>query len=137
MLIKTELKEKATSPEVMAKILQDILSHENEVDRDKEHFWVIGLKTNNQIKYIELATLGILDRSIIAPREVFRLAIMQGVKSIIIAHNHPSGSLVFSPDDNKTTKATKEAGEILDVTLLDHILISKESYKSFKEENLL
>lgn len=137
MLIKTELKEKATSPEVMARILQDILSHENEVDRDKEHFWVIGLKTNNQIKYIELATLGILDRSIIAPREVFRLAIMQGVKSIIIAHNHPSGSLVFSPDDNKTTKVTKEAGEILDVTLLDHILISKESYKSFKEENLL
>ena len=137
MLIKTELKEKATSPEVMARILQDILSNENEVDRDKEHFWVIGLKTNNQIKYIELATLGILDRSIIAPREVFRLAIMQGVKSIIIAHNHPSGSLVFSPDDNKTTKATKEAGEILDVTLLDHILISNESYKSFKEENLL
>ena len=66
-------------------ILQTILSFENEVDRDKEHFWAIGLNAMNGIEYIELVTLGILNTSLVHPREVFRFAILKGIAALIVA----------------------------------------------------
>ena len=82
-----------TTPESIASIIQAILKREDVIDQDKEHFWTIGLDTANRIKYIELVTLGILNSKLIHPREVFRLAVMQGVAAVILAHNHPSGNL--------------------------------------------
>lgn len=137
MQIKEYIGEKVSSPEKAAAILKAILSKEDKIDRDKEHFWVIGLTTRNSIKYIELATLGVLDKSVIGPREVFRLAISKGVKSIIVGHNHPSGERRPSPDDSKTTKALKEAGVILDIPVLDHVIIANDQHFSLKEEGMI
>ena len=91
MILSENTKEKITDSADVAKILQTILGAEHQTDRDKEHFWIIGLNNANRILYIELATLGILNETTIAPREVFRLAVMKACANIIISHNHPSG----------------------------------------------
>ena len=128
-----------STPENIASIMYAILSREEEIDQDKEHFWVIGLNTANHIKYIELVTLGILDSTLIHPREIFRLAIMQGVKSIILAHNHPGDNLKPSTADEITTQNLVSAGEILNIQVLDHLIIGRKwtmeykNYHSWKE----
>ena len=137
MLLKTECRDKITKAKDIAKIMQALLQVENEIDRDKEHFWSIGLKTNNMIKYIELVTLGLLDQTIIAPRELFRMAISQGVKHIIIVHNHPSGELTPSNHDARITKELKDAGKIIDIPILDHVIITQDSYFSFNDKGLM
>jgi len=82
-------KDQISNPEKVSEILRSILSTESEIDRDKEHIWVLGLSTSNVIRYIDLVSLGTLDMTLCDPREVFRLAVMKGVKAIIVAHNHP------------------------------------------------
>jgi len=124
-------KKKITSSIEIASALKAILMAENEVDRDKEHFWVVGLNTKNVIQYVDLCSLGILNRSLVHPREVFRLAIMKGVSSIIVAHNHPSGEVTPSADDHEVTIDLKKAGEVVGITLLDHIIISAEETPHF------
>ena len=121
---------KIKSPVTIVKIMQNILAHECEIDRDKEHFWTIGLNTNKSIKYIELVSLGSLNSAIVHPREVFRNAISQAVSTIIVCHNHPSGEMDASTEDIKTTERLAEAGKIIGILLLDHIVISKNDYKS-------
>lgn len=76
-----------TYPGAVNEVFQRILKVECGVDRDKEHFWSIGLNTRNSIKYIELVSLGSLNSSIVHPREVFRLAIIHAVSSVILIHN--------------------------------------------------
>lgn len=125
------------NPESLAIILRDILNAEELIDQDKEHFWTIGLNSKNNIKYIELVSLGILNASVIAPRETFRLGIMQAVAGIIIAHNHPSGEATPSKQDKEVTNSLKEAGKILGIPLLDHIIITKTDLFSFAQNGLL
>lgn len=120
----------------VADILQTILSKEDEYDRDKEHFWTIGLNGRNTVVYIDLVTLGINNRTLIHPREVFRHAIAKGVNAIIIAHNHPSGSTMPSADDRAVTKQLVDAGKIVGIKVLDHIVIG-DGFYSFKEKGIL
>ena len=119
-------KQKVDNPEKIAKIMYEILRNEDIVDQDKEHFWVIGLNTKLNIKYIELVTLGILNSSIVHPREVFRLAVMKGVDSIILCHNHPSGDLTPSHCDLDITTRLEDAGKILGIEVVDHIIINNK-----------
>jgi len=79
-------------------------------------------------------SLGILNQAITAPREVFRFAITQSVLSLIICHNHPSGSLQPSPEDRKFTSNLEKAGEIIGIKLLDHVIIGKNGHYSFSDE---
>jgi DNA repair protein RadC len=138
MILKNSEQKKINGPEAIANILQDILFNENEIDQDKEHFWVIGLNSANRIKYIELASLGILNRSLVHPREVFRYAIMNGIYFLIIAHNHPSNLLAPSDDDLEVTDRLKKAGSILDIDVIDHVIITNQrTYFSFKENGLI
>lgn len=134
-------KHKVTHPEIVANIFYKVLEIEEELDRSKEHFWVIGLKSNNVIQYIELVSLGTMNASLVHPREVFRTAIFNSVASIIIAHNHPSGELIASHEDKSITQRLLEAGKLLDMPLLDHIIIggetSEKRYFSFKEEGYI
>lgn len=138
MLIKSK-KIKIDDPAKVVNILSDILSAENELDRDKEHFWVVGLKTNGMIKYIELVFLGSLNESVAHPREIFRTAIYYSVNSIIIAHNHPSEEINPSSADNIVTRRIVEAGKLLDILVLDHVIVGNETgdYFSYKEKGLL
>ena len=115
-------------------ILTNVLMSEHEIDRDKEHFWTIGLDNQNVIKYVELVSLGNLNSSIVGCRETFRMAIMKGVQSILCAHNHPSGKLKVSEQDSATCKRLSEAGEILGIQILDFIIIDgRGEYLSFRE----
>ncbi len=108
----------------VAEIFDTILKSEDEIDREKEHFWVIGLDAQNIIKYIELVSLGTLNSCLVHPREVFRLAILKAVAGIIILHNHPSGNVSPSNEDINVKERIKQAGEIIGITLMDSIIIS-------------
>lgn len=133
MILKSR-KKAIGGPEDMAKILQAILKTESKIDQDKEHAWAIGLTTRNNIKYIELVSLGILNSNILHPRETYRLAIQKGVDSILIAHNHPSGDPRPSDADINQTGSLQKAGEIVGIQLVDHIIITNDSFYSMKEK---
>lgn len=114
-------------------VLRDLLKNEDEIDRDKEHFYVIHLNTKSVIKMVELVSLGTLNSSLVHPKETFRRAVSVGSCSIILAHNHPSQVMEPSEDDIQITKAMCEAGKILGIDVVDHIIFGFKSYFSFRE----
>ena len=118
-------------------VLLETLRTQDEIDQDKEHFIVIGLKRNNCIQFIDIVSVGILTGTIVHPREVFRRSILHACYSIICAHNHPSGNLQPSSADDTITKDIKEAGKIIDIQLNDHIIFSKEGHYSYADEGKL
>jgi DNA repair protein RadC len=137
MLVKAR-KQTVSNPRTVQEVLSKVLNSENEVDRMKEHFWVIGLSTRNAIQYIDLVSLGTLNASLVHPREVFRFSILKAVSSIILSHNHPSGDSEPSEEDLRITKRLVEAGKIIGIDVLDHIVIgSRDSFCSFKERGII
>ncbi len=128
-------KSSVKSAEDIANILFAVLASEDPIDQQKEHFWAIGLNGRNTIKYIELVSLGLVDRSLVHPRETFRLAIFEGVEAVIVAHNHPSGDPKPSREDGEVTKNLVEAGKIIGIKVLDHIIIGENIFYSFSAEN--
>ncbi len=125
MELKVRTKEAITNPEQIAEIFQAIQKAENEIDRAKEKCWTMGLNTKNFIVYVELVSMGTLNASLIHPREVFRFAIMKGlVSGLILVHSHPSGDPEPSEDDLSITKRLYEAGKILGIELVDHIIVT-------------
>ena len=106
-------------------------------DKAKEHFKLILLNPRNKIIGISTISIGTLNASLVHPREVFKDAIMHTAASVVLAHNHPSGDPEPSEDDLTITKRLIEAGKILGIEVLDHIVIGKERFKSFKEEGLI
>jgi len=103
---------------------------------DRERLVVICLDVKNNINAINTVSVGNISSSICHPREVFKPAFLSNSAAIILGHNHPSGSIEPSEDDIKITKKIAECGELLDVTLLDHIIIGYNSYCSLKEEDI-
>jgi DNA repair protein RadC len=83
----------------------------------------------------EIISIGILNASIVHPREVFKSAIKESANSIILVHNHPSGDSEPSVEDKEITERLMEAGELLDIKVLDHVIIGKDNYHSFKENS--
>ncbi len=99
----------------------------------KEHFMILHLNTANRIIKDEIISIGTLNSFIIHPREVFKSAIKESANSIILVHNHPSGNIEASEEDNEITKVLFDAGELLSIKILDHIIIGKDKYYSYKE----
>jgi len=106
-------------------------------DHRKENFIVLLLNTQQEIIAQEVVSVGTLNTSLVHPREVYQRAIAAGCASIIVAHNHPSGSLEPSTEDLQITKRLQDAGKLLGIELVDHVIISKQGYSSFRERNLL
>ena len=104
--------------------------------KKKEYFLSILLDTRNQLIKVAEISIGSLDASIVHPREVFKEAISASAASVIFAHNHPSGVPEASEDDINLTKRLAEAGEIVGIDVLDHIIIGDEKYLSLKREGL-
>ena len=102
-------------------------------DNKKEHFMILHLDSKNRVIKDEIISIGILNASIIHPREVFKSAIKESANSIILIHNHPSGDSEPSMEDKEITERLMEAGELLDIKVLDHVIIGKDNYHSFKE----
>lgn len=130
-LIKDD-KNKITDKEVLLSFLRNKIGYE-----DVEKFYVIYLSSSNEVIAFEESSSGTLDRSSIYPREIYKRVIMENAKSIIIAHNHPSGNTCPSKCDiditNEIAKGLKNFGALL----LEHIIITRDSYFSFLEEGLI
>ena len=125
-------KVQVTSSHESYKVLLPYLS-----DLQTEEFWAIYLNQNNRILGKGKLSSGGINQSVVDVRILFKTALEHLATGIIIAHNHPSGNLKPSSEDLKITKQIAEAGKILNIQLLDHLIIAQNSYLSFADENLL
>jgi DNA repair protein RadC len=120
-----------------AKVFLDLLLGEDDIDQSKEHFYVAHLDTRSRINMVELVSLGTLTSSLVHPRETFRRAIMQGSACIIVGHNHPSGEVDPSGEDTRVTKTLFDAGKLLGIDMLDHVIFSPKAFFSFRENKIV
>lgn len=102
-------------------------------DRRQEHLLCLSLNGANDILACRVVTIGLSDRSLVHPREVFADPLTDRAAAIIVAHNHPSGQLVPSDEDRKITERLLQAGELLGIPVLDHVIFTTKGYYSFKE----
>jgi len=107
------------------------------ISLDQEVMKVVSLSTKLNIVGIDLVSLGILDSCICHPREVFRPAIMRSAAGIILVHNHPSEDPSPSEEDKTTTNAIREAGKILGIRMVDHVILAKGSLYSFTDDKII
>ena len=116
----------------------DLLPHvRHYADRKQEHFLCASINGANEILNIRVVSIGLIDRSPVHPREVFADALSDRASGIIVAHNHPAGGLEPSVADVEATKQLKAAGDIVGITLLDHIIFNRNGYFSFLEAGRL
>lgn len=106
-------------PREVAALVSSII----DVDNGKEHFIVLHLNGNHRVAGYSKISTGTANKCDVHPRDVFQSAILAGSVSIVLAHNHPSGDTEPSPDDHKVTKRLKDAGEMLGIKVLDHVII--------------
>jgi len=111
--------------------LRDVRSYK------KEHFIIFYLDSRNQEIKREVVSIGSLNANVVHPREVFEPAVRNYAAHIIIAHNHPSGEPTPSKDDIEITRRLVEAGRILGIEILDHIIVARNGFLSFKEQGLI
>ena len=120
------------TPEEAYKSMQSKLS-----GKKKEHFYVLCLNTRGRVNDTRQVSIGNLDSSLVHPREVFKDAISTLASTVILVHNHPSGDLEPSAEDINLTKRLVEAGELLGIPVIDHIIVSDKGYISLKSRNLI
>ena len=118
-------------------IMRDILMRENKIDQDREHFWVIGLASNHRLLFIELISMGTVDKALVEPMEVYSVALQKRAVKILLVHNHPSGELKASEADKDITNRLIQVGLIVNTPVLDHLIITTNSYMSFADTGLL
>lgn len=130
---KTEL----SSPTSVAAIMQQVLKRENKLGRSQEHFWVVGLNNANKILFIELVALGRQNRVTANPPDVFRMAIYKLAIRLILVHNHPSGQMLPSTADKAFTDRILKVGEIINIDVLDHLIVSETEHLSFADLGIM
>ncbi len=118
-----------TSPDDAYKLLKDFL-----VDSDREKFVVVCLDTKNQPTAINICHVGSLNASLVHPREVMKSAILSNAASILVGHNHPSQDPTPSREDCEVTKRLVEAGKIIGIDVLDHLIVCEDKFVSLKEK---
>lgn len=133
----SESMKKVTDPEGIYVLLDKYFKSQDGIDRQKEHFFVLHMDTRNNVKFLELVSIGTLNASLVHPREVFTRAVCECSAQLILAHNHPSGDVDPSSEDIATTRRLVEAGNILGIKVLDHIIYARGKYLSFKEKEIL
>lgn len=128
----SEYKPTIKSPEDVANLLMEKMSY-----LDREHFKVILLNTKGQVIKCETISIGTLNSSLVHPRELFKIAIRRSAASIILVHNHPSGDTSPSKEDIQVTRRIIDAGKLLDIKVLDHIIFGGKKFLSLKEKALI
>ncbi len=106
-------------------------------DRRREHFLVLYLDARHRVQHAEVISIGTLNASIVHPREVYSPAIARPAASIVPGHNHPSGETTPSDDDVAITRRLVQSGELLGIPVLDHVVVSRTGWTSFREARLL
>jgi DNA repair protein RadC len=125
--ISEESKPQIRSPDDVAKLMMADLRYET-----REHLYALILDVRNQVRHRRLISTGTLTESLVHPREVFKEAIKFSAAGIILVHNHPSGDPSPSPEDRATTRRLMEAGQIVGIEVLDHIIIGDGRWSSLK-----
>lgn len=120
------------APEDIARLVKPLVRN-----WEKEHFFVVSFDNRNRVLGVDLVGVGTLNSSLVHPRETFSVAINRHAACIAVSHNHPSGDPNPSEADQVVTKRLKEAGELMGIALLDHVIISKTYLYSFKENGLV
>jgi len=120
------------SPENAAALVMEEMRH-----LDREHFWALLLNTKNQVLSKEVISIGTLNSSAIHPRELYKAAIRRSAAGVILVHNHPSGDPTPSQQDIEVTKRLIEAGNIIGINVLDHLVIGDNKFVSFKARGLM
>jgi DNA repair protein RadC len=122
-----------TDPKSVADLLYDYLC-----DKDREYFILLMLDTKNRVIGMNVVSIGILDSALVSPREVFKAALLANAASVIVSHNHPSGDPTPSAEDKRITQRLVEAGNIIHIAVLDHIIIGEQGqFVSLKERGLM
>jgi DNA repair protein RadC len=121
----------------IAATMQQILKRENKLGRSQEHFWVVGLNNANKILFIELIGLGRQNRVTANPPDVFRMGIYKLALKLILVHNHPSGELLPSTADRSFTDRIIKVGEIINIDVIDHLIISEKDHLSFADLGII
>lgn len=121
--------ESILSSQKLAKKMQQELGH-----KKQEHLVALYLNTQNQIIHQQTIFIGSATRSIAEPREILHYAIKHMANSLILVHNHPSGAVAPSRNDDHVTKLVKEACDLMGIVLLDHLIVSHSSYFSYREK---
>jgi len=106
-------------------------------DKTREHLMTIYLNARNEMIFKKPMFIGTLNANLVHPREIFQEALKQNAASVILVHNHPSGDAEPSQDDLEITKRILEAGKIMGIDVLDHVIITKNKAFSFKERKLI
>ena len=104
---------------------------------EKEHFLLVTLNGGHEILQIHVITVGTLNRTLIHPREVFTTAMRDNAAAIIVSHNHPSGNCQPSEEDIAVTETLEKVSVIMGIELLDHVIVSRETFFSFLEHKML
>nr|VFK18667.1 MAG: DNA repair protein RadC [Candidatus Kentron sp. LFY] len=123
--------------EDLSAIMQKILLRENKIDRDKEHFWIVGLDADNRILFIELVVLGGVTSATVKPMEVFRVAVLKNAVGAILVHNHTAANVTPSDADKDLTDRLIQVGRILNIPVFDHLIITTEDFLSFQYQGLM
>nr|VFK28494.1 MAG: DNA repair protein RadC [Candidatus Kentron sp. MB]VFK32880.1 MAG: DNA repair protein RadC [Candidatus Kentron sp. MB]VFK75923.1 MAG: DNA repair protein RadC [Candidatus Kentron sp. MB] len=118
-------------------IMRWILLREERLDQDKEHFQMVGLDVGNRLLFIELIVIGGSYHANIRPVEAFRVSVLKNAVSVILVHNHPGGIVKPSEADKDTTDHLIQVGRILNIRVLDHLIISPETFFSFEMGGLM
>jgi DNA repair protein RadC len=129
-------------PESIYYVLRRVLMRGDQVERDQEHFWVLGLAHTNLILFLELVSLGNMNMVHVNPMEVFRVPLIKGAAKIVLVHNHPGiehlpHDLDPSPGDNNVTDRMNQVGKIIQLPVLDHLIISPTLYYSYQKSGML
>jgi len=128
----SESRDSVTDPESVALMFMEEMRNLN-----RENFKLLTLNCKGEVISRESVAVGDLTSAIVHPREVFNSAVRKSAKAVILVHNHPSGSTIPSKEDINITKRLKEAGDILGIEVLDHIIIGDGQWLSFNQKNIL
>ena len=131
MLFRSE-KAKITSSKDAFEIFQSVLS-----DLQYEEFWVLFLNRANKVIGKSPVSEGGMSGTVVDPKKLFKLALEQNASYLILSHNHPSGNLKPSDSDVQLTRKLCEAGKLIEIPVLDHLIIGDQHYMSFADEGLL
>jgi DNA repair protein RadC len=118
-------------------IMQQVLLRENKIDRNKEHFWTVGLDIVNRVLYIELISIGTSHSVPVEPMQIFRIAVQKAATQLILVHNHPSGEVRPSDPDLALTDRLIQIGKILGVIVTDHLIITEKTYSSLGDTGIM
>lgn len=120
------------SPEDAANIIRDFIG-----DSDRERFVVLGLSTKNEPQVLQVVHTGSINASIVHPRDVMKALILANCAYCVIGYNHPSNDTTPSPEDIEVTKRLVEAGHILGIDVIDHLILASNTFRSLKESGYM